>query len=178
MPRKLNVVHRFDPVSKRHYLNQWNAVLHCHHYSTLFTDLAVCTRSFGGIEKLVEAGDKVFGMLLKDYFAKEGVSTLDDKVAIAEQYWRVMGMGMIKIFTSDKTSGTATMEYSHLDEGWLKKFGHWNSPVNFFTQGFLAGFFGAAYGLPFGSYEVAETQSLVRGDDISRFDIKLKTGGS
>jgi hypothetical protein len=161
MPRKLNVVHRFDPVSKRHYLNQWNAVLHCHHYSTLFTDLAVCTRSFGGIEKLVEAGDKVFGML-----------------AIAEQYWRVMGMGMIKIFTSDKTSGSATMEYSHLDEGWLKKFGHWNSPVNFFTQGFLAGFFGAAYGLPFGSYEVAETQSLVRGDDISRFDIKLKTGGS
>ena len=178
MARKLNLVHRFDPAAKKHYLNEWNTVLHCHHYSTLFTDLAVCAGAFGGTQKLREAGEEVFGKWLKDYFAKEGVTIANERIAVATEYWRVMGMGLIEIGSTSKASGTATMEYSHLDEGWLKKFGRWETPVNYFTQGFLAGAFSAIYDMPFGSYEVLETQSLVKGDELSRFDVKLRSGGS
>jgi hypothetical protein len=174
----LVINHRFDPASKKHYLNEWNTVLHCHHYASLFTELAMCTAGFGGIEKLVQTGEKVFGAWLKDYYSKQLVQDVNTRREIAEEYWRTMGMGLIRILTSGSSKGTATMEYSHIDEGWIKKFGGYQKPVNFFTCGFLAGAFEAMYDKPFGSYTVEETASLVKGDAVSRFEIELKKGES
>lgn len=174
MANTLNLVHRFDPGTKRHYLNDCNSVLHCHHYSTLYTQLALHAEEWGGTRHLVAAGEKVFGDFLRDYYRKYGVDSVPDKTSIAQQYWKSVGMGIVNISTPDETTGKATMDYSHLDEGWLKKWGGFDRPVNFFTQGFLAGAFAAIYNKPFNSYEVRETKSLVKGDDFSEFMITLK----
>ena len=37
---EFEIDHRFDPVKNRHYLNGFCSVLHCHHYATLYTQLA------------------------------------------------------------------------------------------------------------------------------------------
>jgi hypothetical protein len=170
----LQLDHRFDRTSKKHYVNDWNTVLHCHHYSSLFTELAICTSGMDGTKKLVQAGEKVFAAWLSQYYSNRKVSAIRDRIDIAEQYWKSMGMGLIEIVSSTETVGSATMEYSHLDAGWLSKFGAFNSPVNFFTQGFLAGAFSAIYDKPLGSYVVDESKSLVKGDAVSQFDIRLK----
>jgi predicted hydrocarbon binding protein len=168
------VEHTFDPTKKRHYLNDWNCVLHCHHYSTLYTQLAIDAEDLGGIANLVKAGEKVFGKLLADYYEKNGVESVEDRVELARQYWKIVGMGLIDITVNDESSGLAKMDYSHLDEGWLKKWGGNDRPVNFFTQGFLAGACAAIFNKPAGSYHVEETKSLVKGDEISEFTISLK----
>jgi predicted hydrocarbon binding protein len=174
MAASFQVVHKFDPIKKRHYLNDWNSVLHCHHYSTLYTQLAIDAEELGGVANLVKAGEKVFGGLLKDYYEKSGVDSVEDRVEVAKQYWKNVGMGLIDITVTGESSGLAQMDYSHLDEGWLKKWGGTNRPVNFFTQGFLAGACAAIFNKPLGSYFVEETKSLVKGDDVSEFAISLK----
>ncbi len=170
----LNLTHRFDPSVRRHYLNEALSVLHCHHYATLYTQLALDAEDLGGVKNLIEAGADVFGGFLNDYYAKQGITSAADRIDIAQQYWKTVGMGLIDISSSDEKSGKATMEYSHLDEGWLKKWGGIDRPINFFTQGFLVGVFSAVYGKSPDSYEVSETKSLVKGDDISEFTITLK----
>lgn len=173
MASSFHIVHTFDPSKKRHYLNDWNSVLHCHHYSTLFTQLAIDAEDLGGITNLVKAGENVFGKVLKDYYEKNGVDSVDDRVEIARQYWKTVGMGLIDITVTDESAASAKMDYSHLDEGWLKKWGGADRPINFFTQGFLAGALAAIFNKPLGSYRVEETKSLAKGDDVSQFTIGL-----
>ena len=174
MAPSFQAVHTFDPTKKRHYLNEWNSVLHCHHYATLYTQLAIDAEELGGTANLVMAAEKVFGGVLKDYFSKNGVDSVEDRVDIAQQYWKSVGMGLINISMTGESSGSAQMEYSHLDEGWLKKWGGADRPVNYFTSGFLAGASAAIFDKPLGSYIVEETKSLVKGDDVSEFTISLK----
>jgi predicted hydrocarbon binding protein len=174
MAAEFHLAHSFDPVSKRHYLNDNNSVLHCHHYSTLYTQLALEFEGFGGVEQLIQVGEEVFGGILKSYFQTNAVDSLPDRISLAQQYWKEVGMGLVNISMPDEKAGTAKMEYSHLDEGWLKKWGNIDRPVNFFTQGFLAGACAAIYDKPFNSYLVEETNSLVRGHDCSEFVVTLK----
>jgi predicted hydrocarbon binding protein len=136
--------------------------------------LAIDAEELGGIANLVKAGEKIFGDVLKTYYEKNGLDNVEDKVEIAGQYWKTIGMGLIDIKITNESSGVATMEYSHLDEGWLKKWGGADRPVNFFTQGFLAGAFAAIFNKPWDSYGVEESKSLVKGDDVSEFTISLK----
>ena len=102
------------------------------------------------------------------------MTALADRVAIAEQYWKTVGMGLIHFTGIGKYSGTAEMEYSHIDEGWLKNWGSRSEPVNFITSGFVAAVIALANNKPSKSFAVQETRSLVRGDDKSLFEATLK----
>ncbi len=171
MSGEFRLDHRFDPGTKKHYLNDELSVLHCHHYSTLFTKLAM---DLDGVEHLVETGEDVFGRVLRQYFLDKAVSSVGERIGIAQQYWQAVGMGLIEISSSDASGGAAKMEYSHLDEGWLKKWGGSDKPVNIITRGFLAGVFAAVYDKPPRSYYVEETKSLARGDKAGEFTITLR----
>jgi len=173
MDVQLKLEEHFDPERKRHYTNGHQTVYHCHHYSTLYTQLAVELEGEGAVDIMLSVADESFGGWLKDYFESQGVTDREERTRLAELYWKNAGMGLVSIETSDEGSGTATMPYSHLDEGWLKKNKPTDRSVNFFTQGFLAGAFAAIYDKPHGSYQVVETKSLVTGDDESAFEIKL-----
>ena len=62
--------HRFDPVSNRHYLNDVCTVLHCHHYATLYTQLADDAEDFHGVRLMVEAAEDTFYEVLSKYYEK------------------------------------------------------------------------------------------------------------
>ncbi len=174
MAPEINLEHTWDPGLKRHYTNGKQTVWHCHHYATLYTKLALETKDEGGVDLFVQTGAEVWGDFLKDYFQKEGVSAVEDRIELARQYWKTIGMGLLSIESSAPESGTASMEYSHIDEGWIKKWQGSNQPVNLYTQGFLSGAFSTIYDKPIGAYAVTETASLAKGDDACRFEILLK----
>ena len=171
---EFEIDHKFDPVHCRHYVNGVLSVLHCHHYATLYTQLAVDAVDFHGIEHLVDNAEDVFFEALGQYFEQNGVVALDDRIEIAQQYWQAVGMGLIRFTGVGKYEVTAEMEYSHVDEGWLKKWGAGERPVNFFTTGFVAAVAALLNDRPQRSFSVRESKSLVCGDAKSEFKAVLR----
>ncbi len=171
---ELELDHKFDPVKNRHYLNGVCTVLHCHHYATLYTQLADVATDFNGKELLNNAAEDTFYEVLNNYFSQKQIETTEDKITIAEQYWQAVGMGLIRFTGIGKYAATAEMDYSHVDEGWLKKWGSRDRPVNFITAGFVAAVAALVNNKPIQSFYVLETKGLVCGDDVSAFKAVLK----
>ncbi|MEZ5358358.1 MAG: hypothetical protein R3F48_05960 [Candidatus Zixiibacteriota bacterium] len=161
---------KFDNKKMRHYMEGKTFVLHCHHYATLFTQLACDARDLGGTELLTEASCETFYEVLCDYFKKHKVSDTTDRIAIAEQYYGYVGMGTIEFNFGDK-EGFAVMEHSHIDEGWKKKWGQKEEPVNFIGIGYIQAAWGAVFNKKPETCNVEETQSIVCGSSNSRFTI-------
>ena len=165
------VDHKFDPETCRHSVNGFDTVLHCHHYATLYCQLADDAEQFNGRELLKRSAELSFFDVLSSYFGEHGVADLGDRIALAESFWKVCGFGVLKFDHVGELSAAAHMDHSHVDEGWIKKWGNRDKPVNFIGQGYVAAALAAIYDLPAGSYTVYETQSIVSGADASRFSL-------
>ena len=169
MTFKIN--HFFNSKNNRHFLNGMCAVLHCHHYATLTTQLAMDAKHFNGENKLYETAEECFHRALNRYFQEHAVREANDKIAVAKDYWRIIGMGLVD-FSYRNSVLAAKMDYSHIDEGWLKKWGKSDKPVNIITSGFIAAVASLVNDKPLGWYRVFETKSLVMGDEVSEFVVE------
>jgi hypothetical protein len=163
--------HHFERHRARHVVNGATAVLHCHNYAILYCQIADDAEIVNGRELLARAAEYAFLSLLRDYFATHAVTAVDERVALAEEYWSVCGMGTLKFDCLGQMSATAVMAHSHVDEGWVAKWGRRDRPVNFIGQGYLAAALAAIYDRPAGSFAVRETESIVAGAPESRFAI-------
>lgn len=170
---QFEIDHRFDPVRCRHYMNGVLSVLHCHHYMTLFHQLADDAKDFEGERLLKATAEDTFYDVLSKYFCDKGIESLEDMILLAQEYWRVVGMGLIRFTAVGKYAVTAEMEYSHVDEGWLKKWGSRETPVNFITAGFVSAAASLFNQKPSGSFVTKEIKSLLVGDDVSLFKAVL-----
>ena len=173
MSISLNTKQVFDKQRMRHYLNGELSVLHCHHYSTLFTQLADDADWLNGPQLLAESAEESIYPVLSKYFNDENVSSMEDRIAIAEQYYAHVGLGQVTILASGQ-EWNAEMPHAHVDEGWIKKWDTRNKAVNFIGQGFLAAAVAAINNEQPGSYRVAEIQSIVKGAETSKFTITKK----
>jgi len=152
----------FDPSTYRHFMNGEPVVLHCHHYMTLTTRLAEEYPQLGGVRHLMESAEDAMRVLFDSYFQKEGIKTPQERLDLACQYYAAMGLGKMESKGSSE-EGDVTLIHSHIDEGWLKKFGPRTTPVNHFTCGYVAAMFGAAFNHPPRSYQVTEKNSIACG---------------
>jgi len=164
---------RFDERRKFQYVNDEPSVLHCHHYTTLFTKLAINLTDIEGPKLLVESMEESFYLVLKKYFVRYNVASKADRIKVAEDYYGLVGMGKLKLIVND-TNGTAEMKYSHVDEGWIKKWGKADFVVNYAGQGYILAVFDLINNKEIRTYDITETNSIVKGDSISKFEIKLK----
>jgi len=166
--------HAFDLESCRHTLNGTTSVLHCHHYATLYSQLADDCGMLDGGKLLAECAEDTFYQELSSYFRKHEVFDLSDRIGLAENLYSACGLGKMKTTCAGSDSGEVELEHSHVDEGWIKKWGQRTRPVNFITQGFIAGMFDAVFGRATRSYCVSEVASIVSGSERSRFTVVLK----
>lgn len=177
MGAEFNLEYKFDPILYRHYHGNFGVAFHCHHYMANYTQVAVDFKNDGGPEALRDTAAEVFGEYLRIYFLTHKITDPIEKIRVAEEYWKTIGMGLVKFTPSESESLTATMEYSHVDEGWLKKSKPTNQPVNFVTQGFAVAVANSLNGggkSTLKEFEVTETKSLVKGDRISEFVVTKK----
>lgn len=165
------IEHSYDPRSSRHYNDGAVSVLHCHHYITLYCQLADDAEQLNGKELLFKAAEMAFLPVLARYFERHAISELSDRVALAEEYWKLCGMGTLRFDYVGDMTASAHMDHSHVDEGWIKKWGKRDKPVNFVGQGYLAAALAAIHGRPVGSYKVNEIASIVSGEARSEFSI-------
>ncbi|MEE9912943.1 MAG: hypothetical protein K4571_14610 [Deltaproteobacteria bacterium] len=163
----------FDEKTYRRYMNGFLTVMHCHHYMSLLSKLAMDFDDIGGSRVLCESAEDSVRPMIDDYCAKNNIASFEDKLDVGRQYYSVMGMGMMDV-TGDKYQGKATLTRSHVDQGWAKKWGNHDAPVNHWTRGYLAAMFAAAAGKAPRSYEVVEESSIVMGQPTSTFTVKPK----
>jgi hypothetical protein len=162
--------HYFDKKSNRHYINGILSVLHCHHYTCLYTQLAL---DAGETALLKECARESFRELLEHYFSTHStITTLEEKVSIASQYYSLLGLGKLEVEFIGKYSGAVQLPYSHTDSGWIKKWGVYVKAVNYISGGYIEALFEVCLAMPAGSFAAEETQSIVMGADRSIFKVR------
>lgn len=160
--------HEFDSSRKRHYLNDALTVLHCHHFTSLYTQLAI---DAGEQQLLTEVAEDSFIEVLRDYFESNCIQGIADRIAIGTQYYAAVGLGTMEVIFLGTDSGEVVLPTSHLDEGWIKKWGKYDKPVNYLTSGFIAALCAAVWDLPARAFKATEVQSIVMGAQTSKFKI-------
>ncbi len=172
MSIECDFVQEFDGKKMLQYVNKETSVLHCHHYATLFTKLAFDLEKIGGTTLLREAAEESMYVVLQKYFVSKDVYDRNEKIAVAEQYCGLCGLGQLELNVYGSGGGSAKMRHSHVDEGWIKKWQEHKKPVNFIGQGYILAAFAIINDESIGSYEITETKSIVKGDSYSEFTIE------
>lgn len=161
----------FDTKTKLQSINNMPSVIHCHHYTTLFTKVAMEMDHLSGTQFLSDSMEESFYIVFKRYFIKENILNKQERIDIIEQYFALSGMGKIKL-EINANGGHAILEFSHLDEGWLKKFkADATQPINFLACGYIAAAFAVVNEKRLRSYTVKETESMAMGASRSRFEV-------
>lgn len=164
------VLHKsFDAKSCRHQVNDITVVMHCHHYSTLYTQLAMDCRMLDATRLLAECAEDAWYEFLREVFHRQQADDLASRVALAEQTFAAVGLGKLRVACAGLDSGEVVLEHSHLDEGWQLKWGQHDTAVNFIGAGYIAGMFAALFDRPLRSFLVKEVESIVCGAERSRF---------
>jgi len=169
----LQIEHTFDDKSYRHYTNGFLTVMHCHHYLTLATKLAEQFGDIGGPRILAESAEDAMRPLLDDYIKKHAITAPAERLNVGAGFYGVVGMGKMEV-QGDPSGGAVTLKKSHLDQGWIMKWGSRDTPMNYWTRGYISAMFGAAFDKPPRSYEVVEEAALVTGAAESKYRIKAK----
>ncbi len=169
--KKIEWERAFDPRRCRHLVEGRTSVLHCHHYSTLYTQLADDCTLLDARALLARVAAEAFFEVLVRVRSRNGVETPAERLAAAEQFYAFAGLGKLKVTAAGPDAGEAELERSHIDEGWIRKWGRRDKPVNFITQGFLAAAFAVAFDGQPAQYAVREIASIVSGAERSRFQI-------
>ena len=160
----------FNTKSCRHSINGQVQVLHCHHYATLYTQLADDCGMLDGKKLLAESTEDTFYGILAGYYNEHQITDIRERIAIGEQYYSLSGLGQMRVVCVGPESAEVELPHSHVDEGWISKWGSRDKAVNFITSGYIAGFLSAVFDKNPRAYTVTETQSIVTGADSSRFE--------
>jgi len=165
----LEMIPEFEPRTCRHLVDGRTYVMHCHHYATLYTQLAEDCGMLDGKKLLAEVAEDTFYEVLLAYFRKHQLVSAADRFQAGEQYFWSTGMGNLKVVCAGPDYGEVDLPTSHLDAGWIKKWGPSEKPINHLTRGFIGALFAAAFDRPRRSYTVTETASIAAGAPQSRF---------
>lgn len=168
MKPELKYEQRFDGMTKRQYINNINVVMHCHHFSVLYTQLAI---DAGMTDLLESSAREAFKEMLELYFQQNPTSQLEHKIHIGCQYFSMLGLGRMVVLYLGKNSCEIELLTSHVDQGWIKKWGSHDKPVNYISAGFIGALVEILLETSDSAFEVVETQSIVMGSKTSKFKV-------
>jgi hypothetical protein len=164
----------FDPKSCRLRINGTVMVMHCHHYASLYTQLAMDCGMLDAKALLAECSESAWLDFLRDCYRGQDIADTAGRISAAEQIFAAAGLGKMRVLCAGPESGEAEMERSHVDQGWIKKWGKSDLPVNFIGAGFISALFSAVFDRPAGAYSVIERESIVSGAPRSRFTVVIR----
>jgi len=157
----------FDKETCRHTAGSQTLVLHCHHFASLTTQLANDCSLLDAKKLLAECAEDAFYTVLSNYFKNNNVTSINERIAAAERYFSECGLGKLKVNYAGICAGEVELTNSHVDEGWIKKWGKYDKPVNHIGCGYVTALMAAVFDCPKRSYTAVERQSIVCGADVS-----------
>ncbi len=163
---EIQIKSKVDERSKKRYLNGISSVLHCHHFITLYTQLAMDAEETSLLEEVAQDN---FHEVLNKYFIENNISDFQEKAEISCQYYSVLGLGTLEIKYISESSAEITSKNSHIDAGWIKKWGNNDKAVNFIGRGYVSAMLSIILAKPIGSFKTSEIKSIVKGDNETVF---------
>ena len=160
--------HVFDEKTKRHYVNGHLSVLHCHHYTSLYTQLALDAQK---TDLLAASSEEAFYHVLVGYFDRHRIESIEERIETACQYYAAVGLGKMRVRYLGNDSGEVELLSSHVDGGWIKKWGVYDEPVNYIGVGYITAMFAAVLDEPQTTFQANEVQSIVMGAETSIFKV-------
>lgn len=167
----MDIEHTFDSKTYRHYMNGFLSVLHCHHYLCLTTSTADKFESLGGPAILRETAEDTIRPLLEKSMKKQSLSGVKESLEFGARFYSMLGLGRMSIKVK-AGKGEAQLLRSHIDRGWLSKWGKSDKPVNHFTCGYLNAVFGAVYQRPPRHFSTVEVASIAQGEKTGLFAVE------
>ncbi len=161
-----------DNETYRHYLNGHSVVMHSHHYLALITKLAQDMDDISGSQILRDVVEETMKGIFDDYAQKNDLNSPLERCNVGREYYSVFGLGKM-VVTGSESGGEVRLIRSHIDEGWVRKWGASDRPVNHFTCGYIAAIFAVAFNKPAKSYTVTEMASMAAGETEGKFIVKL-----
>ena len=173
---ELELEHSFDPTTYRHYRDGILTVLHCHHYLALTTKLAEDFADIGAVDILAETTEDSIRPVLDAYVQKKKIINPSERMEVGRVYYSEMGLGLMDFEAGDytNTGGRIKLLRSHVDLGWIRKWGNHDKHINHFSRGYIAAMFGASFRKPPRSYQVTEVESKVTGANANLFEVVLR----
>ncbi|MBU1219867.1 hypothetical protein KKF34_05690 [Myxococcota bacterium] len=162
---------KFDDTTFSQKAYGQDMVMHCHHYMSLVTALSDQLESINAVKILRESAEDSIRTFLDAYFTQNNINSSTEKLATAKELYSVLGLGKFEVSGND-AGGEIQMKRSHVDEGWVQKFGKSSKFINHFSCGFAAAMFAAAFGKSARSYNAFETASIAMGDSEGKIVVK------
>lgn len=101
---------------------------------------------------------------MRDLFVRDNATTLAHRAELACQYYAAIGLGTLEVLFLGDDSGEIASPSSHLEQGWIKKWGTYDKPVNYIGVGYISAMLAAVLGQPVRSFNTFEVASIVVGD--------------
>ena len=167
MTTKIKFDRFVDNKTCRQYINGTLTVWHCHHYAALYSQLAMDAEETVLLKECARISIK--DMLLQ--YIRNYTNTLSqrDKIDTCLQYYSLLGLGKMQLRFMGDDSGSVELVHSHIDSGWIKKWGKSDKPVNYITAGFIEAMFEVCMSDDVHSFYAEETQSIAMGAETSIF---------
>jgi len=169
----------FDSKNNIIELNGVPVSLHCHHYNCGLLSAIEEIANIDGHAVIKETAAKEFGAKFKQFLEQETEALSPDKaLQEAAELYRLMGFGRLDLSNLTARGGVVYSDSSYFAVSWLAKFGRRETPVCYFTCGFIAGILSAIFHVPPDTYEVQETECIILRHDLCKFIVTEKSDGN
>jgi predicted hydrocarbon binding protein len=151
---------------------------HCHHYNCGLLKTIEEIPNIDGHGVIIETAAEEFFQKFKQMLAGESKEISPVKaLEKAEELYRFMGFGSLDLSKLTESGGTAYADSSYYVVAWLAKYGRRETPVCYFTCGYIAGILGAIFDAAPHTYKVKETRCMILRYDSCEFTVSKKTNG-
>jgi predicted hydrocarbon binding protein len=165
---------KFDPENNIIEFNRSLISLHCHHYNCGLLKTIEEIADIDGHALIAETAAEEFYSNFKEILATQSALSPDKALQEASELYRFMGFGRLDLTNLNEDGGYAYADSSHYVVAWLAKYGRRDTPVCYFTCGFIAGILGAVFDAGPRTFMVKENQCMMMRQDYCEFVVSRK----
>lgn len=156
-------------------LNGVPVSIHCHHYNCGLLNAIEEITNIDGHAVIIDTAAEEFSSKFKQLLEQETeVLSPDEALQKASELYRLMGFGSLDLSNLTARGGTVFSDSSYFSMSWLAKYGRRDTPVCYFTCGFIAGILSAIFNVAPDTYEVKETECKILRHDKCKFTVSEK----
>lgn len=159
----------FDTERNCHFVANEAMVFHCHHYVISLQNKILNADYVDSRPFLIGAAAHALHHQLSNLC--DGLAS-DHRLRTIETAYKTFGFGLVDLSGLKGEGGVVIAAKSVISKMWRRKFGNSDTPVDFYTCGFLAAAYSVHSRVPLDQVQVEQTSCMALGDEVNTFEVK------